>query len=102
MLTTIIVIALFLGMAVCLITLVVNLFNGAHNSIKKEDEDARAKGKLYTQLKIDLITKELEQGEETYHLKGVVDGINYDIQVLKSEYENKKRYYEHVNNNSEL
>ncbi|MFH6841031.1 hypothetical protein [Providencia sp. 2024EL-00732] len=101
MLTSIIVIALFLAMAVFLISLVVNLFNDADKSIKNGYEDARAKGKLYSQLKIHLINKELDQKEETYHLKGVVDGISYNIQVSKSEYENKKRYYEHVNNDSE-
>lgn len=96
MLKTIIVIALFLGMAVTLITLVVNLFRGADESIKNDYKDAELKGKLYSKLNIDLITKKVGQKEEIYHLKGAVDGVSYDIQVLKSEYEKKKRYYENV------
>ncbi|WP_368928160.1 hypothetical protein [Proteus mirabilis] len=98
---TIILVALFIGMAVGLITLVVYLFSGANASIKKEYDDAQTKGKLYSELKIDSITQDLNQKEEVYHLKGVVNGINYDIQVLKSEYEKKKRYYENANNDSE-
>lgn len=98
---TIILVALFIGMVVGLITLVVYLFSGANASIKKEYDDAQTKGKLYSELKIDSITQDLNQKEEVYHLKGVVNGINYDIQVLKSEYEKKKRYYENANNDSE-
>lgn len=96
MLETIIIIVLFLGL-VSLITSVINFFRGVDTSNKEESEDAELNGKLYSELNIDLITKEVGQEEEIYHLKGLVDGVNYDIQVLKSEYEKKKRYYENVN-----
>lgn len=91
--STTVIIALFLGMAVSLIYLVINLFGGAEKSLKEEYEDAKLKGKLYSKLKIVLVTKELDNKQEVYHLNGLVDNIEYDIKILKSEYENKIRYY---------
>lgn len=58
------------------------------------DKNEKIRGKLYSQLKIDIVTRKLEDKEDVYHLKGVIDEIDYNIQVTKSEYEKIKRYYE--------
>ncbi|HHR6469869.1 TPA: hypothetical protein ACS8CE_003484 [Providencia alcalifaciens] len=82
-------------MVLLLISIVVVLFGRASEEIENENALGRKKGKLYSELKIHLITRGLGQEEDVYHLKGVVDGINYDIQVNESEYEfYKNRYYE--------
>ncbi|WP_323086746.1 hypothetical protein [Providencia alcalifaciens] len=81
-------------MSLFLISIVMVLFEQANESIEKEKKSTLTKGKLYSQLKIDLVTRGLDQQEDVYHLKGVVDGVSYDIQVTQSEYDYKKRYYE--------
>lgn len=68
--------------------------NSNYEVFEKERKSILAKGKLYSQLKIDSVTRGLGQEEDAYHLKGVVDGVSYDIQVTQSEYDYKKRYYE--------
>lgn len=91
---TFIAILIFSIMAIFLVSIVMVLFGQANESIEKEKKSTLTKGKLYSQLKIDLITRGLDQKEDVYHLKGVVDGVSYDIQVTQSEYDYKKRYYE--------
>lgn len=88
---------IFLGMAIFMISIVVLLIRQAEEDDENENTLERKKSKLYSKLKINLISRELGQEENVYHLKGVVDGVNYDIQVNESEYEYeyyKNRYYE--------
>lgn len=75
--------------------IVILLLKSAYNTDKKKKKSNWEKGKIYSQLKIYLITQDLKNEEDIYHLKGMIDGINYDIQVNRSDYDYRKQCYEY-------
>ncbi|HIE6601611.1 Uncharacterised protein [Proteus mirabilis] len=73
------IICLFLILTLCVISVILQTNRSIKLGLKKSE--------LYSQLKTVRITRGLRQEENVYHLKGIVDGINYDIEVNESEYE---------------
>lgn len=73
------IICLFLILTLCVISVILQTNRSIKLGLKKSE--------LYSQLKTIRITRGLRQEENVYHLKGIVDGINYDIEVNESEYE---------------
>ncbi|HEK1159555.1 hypothetical protein [Proteus mirabilis] len=73
------IICLFLILTLCVISVILQTNRSIKLGLKKSE--------LYSQLKTVRITRGLRQEENVYHLKGIVDGVSYDIEVNESEYE---------------
>lgn len=69
----------FLILTLCVISVILQTNRSIKLGLKKSE--------LYSQLKTVRITRGLRQEENVYHLKGIVDGVSYDIEVNESEYE---------------
>ncbi len=73
------IICLFLILTLCVISVILQTNRSIKLGLKKSE--------LYSQLKTVRITRGLREEENVYHLKGIVDGVSYDIEVNESEYE---------------